>query len=303
MKSKFEESSYESHGGWYDKRYPDQESRVKNIHNWKEGIKNNNINYWLHSRMFRLSNPFVKKGEEWLTIGDGYGFDGYYFFDKGCEVTATDISDTFLPLAKEAGLINNYSIENVEKLSFADSSFDYVHCKESFHHFPRAYMGVYEMLRVAKKAVILIEPHDPIARMPLMLALKNILDYFSPYILQKYWKNRYSFETVGNYVFKLSERDMEKIAMGMNLPAIAFKGINTNYYDPNIANEKADDSSNAFKKLMSKISRDNFLAKWGILPYQSLCAVIFKAIPDNEIINKMKSDGFLYYEFPKNPYL
>ena len=69
------------------------------------------------------------------------------------------------------------------------------------------------MIRVAKKGVILVEPQDPLTKMPLMLAIKNILDRFDPTILQKYWKNRYSFEEVGNYVFRLSDRKMEKIAM------------------------------------------------------------------------------------------
>jgi gentisate 1,2-dioxygenase len=110
-------------------------------------------------------------------------------------------------------------------------------------------MGVYEMLRVSKKAVILIEPQDPLTKMPLMLFLKNILDRFNPNLLQKYWKNRYSFEPVGNYVFKLSDRDMEKLAMGMNLPAIAFKGLNSSYYNPKTANEKADDNSAAFRQI------------------------------------------------------
>ena len=34
-----------------------------------------------------------------------------------------------------------------------------------------------------------------------------------------------------------------------------------------------------------------------------LSAIIFKVLPDNETIQKLKNDGYLYYEFPKNPYL
>jgi SAM-dependent methyltransferase len=304
MENKFEDTSYVSHEGWYDKQYPDREARLKNIQTWKDGIKNNSINYWLHRRMFEMATPFIKERESWLTIGDGYGFDALYFKDKGCNVMATDIAGTFLPLAKAEGMISDYSVENVEKLTFADNSFDYSFCKESYHHFPRAYLGVYEMLRVTRNAVILIEPQDPLTKMPLMLAVKNILDRFNPNLLQKYWKNRYSFEPVGNYVFKLSDRDMEKLAMGMNLPAIAFKGLNgNNYYNPKTANQKADDSSTAFREIQSKIKKDNFISKLGILPYQTLCAVIFKTLPDADTITQMRNDGFLYYEFPKNPYL
>jgi ubiquinone/menaquinone biosynthesis C-methylase UbiE len=303
MQNKFEETSYGAHEGWYDRQYPDEASRLKNIQTWKDGIANNSINYWLNKRMFAMADPFIKTNETWLTIGNGYGFDALYFKEKNCEVMATDIADTFLPLAKQEGLISDYSVENVEKLSFADDAFDYSYCKESYHHFPRAYMGVYEMLRVSKKAVILIEPQDPLTKMPLMLFLKNILDRFNPNLLQKYWKNRYSFEPVGNYVFKLSDRDMEKLAMGMNLPAIAFKGLNSSYYNPKTANEKADGNSAAFRQIQSKIKKDNFIAKLGILPYQTLCAVIFKTLPDANTIEQMKNDDFLYYEFPKNPYL
>ena len=303
MEHKFEDTSYTSHENWYNKQFPSQESRLQSINTWKEGIKNGSINYWSHKRMFQLADPFIKKDEKWLTIGDGYGFDAFYFVEKQCNVTATDIAGTFLPLAKEEGMISDYSVENVEKLSFEDDAFDYSYCKESYHHFPRAYMGVYEMLRVSKKAVMFVEPQDPLTKMPLMLFIKNILDRFNPTLLQKYWKNRYSFEPVGNYVFKLSDRDMEKIAMGMNLPAIAFKGLNTNYYNPKTANDLANNSSAAFKKIQSKLRRDDLLCKLGILPYQTLCAVIFKQLPDTSTIEDMKNDGFLYYEFPKNPYL
>lgn len=302
-KKTFEETSYLSHESWFAKQYPDQEKRLNTIRKWQKSIENNTIDYWLHERLFELANPLINAGESWLTVGDGYGFDANYFKRKGCTVMATDIGGAFLPLVKDLHLIDNFSVENVEKLTFEDNSFDYVFCKEAYHHFPRAYLGVYEMIRVAKKAIILTEPQDPLTKMPLMLAVKNILDRFDPTILQKYWKNRYSFEEVGNYVFKLSDREMEKIAMGMNLPAIAFKGINNSYWKAGLDTEIANNNSEAFRKIQSKLRRDNFLCKLGILPYQVLSAVIFKTLPTQETIAKLKNEGYLYYEFPKNPYL
>ncbi|MEA5405003.1 class I SAM-dependent methyltransferase [Arcicella sp. DC2W] len=302
-KSSFEETSYLSHESWFAKQYPDQEKRLSTIRKWQKSIEENTIDYWLHQRLFDLANPLINANDHWLTVGDGYGFDANYFARKGCKVMATDIGEAFLPLVKEQKLIDDFSVENVEKLSFDDNSFDYVFCKEAYHHFPRAYLGVYEMIRVAKKAIILAEPQDPLTKMPLMLAIKNILDRFDPTILQKYWKNRYSFEEVGNYVFKLSDREMEKIAMGMNLPAIAFKGINNSYWKAGLDTEIANNSSAAFRKIQSKLRRDNFLCKLGILPYQVLSAVIFKTLPTQETISKLKNKGYLYYEFPKNPYL
>ena len=302
-KKTFEETSYLSHESWFAKQYPDQEKRLNTIRKWQKSIEDNTIDYWLHERLFELANPLINSGESWLTVGDGYGFDANYFKRKGCTVMATDIGGAFLPLVKDLHLIDDFSVENVEKLTFEDNSFDYVFCKEAYHHFPRAYLGVYEMIRVAKKAIILTEPQDPLTKMPLMLAVKNILDRFDPTILQKYWKNRYSFEEVGNYVFKLSDREMEKIAMGMNLPAIAFKGINNSYWKAGLDTEIANNNSEAFRKIQSKLRRDNFLCKLGILPYQVLSAVIFKTLPTQDTIAKLKNEGYLYYEFPKNPYL
>lgn len=81
------------------------------------------------------------------------------------------------------------------------------------------------MLRVSQKAVILIEPIDILSKIPLLLSLKNFCDIFSPNLINYIWKNRYSWEIVGNYVFKISEREIEKIAMGIGLPCIAFKVI------------------------------------------------------------------------------
>ncbi len=299
----FETSSHTAHETWYDKRYPDEAKRAEILHDWKRQQAQRTINYWLHERMYQLTDAVAQPGTSWLTVGDGYGLDGYYLTQRGCQVTATDISATFLPLAQREGFITSYSVENAEKLSFADNQFDYVLCKESYHHFPRPYLALYEMIRVARAGVILIEPHDPISKMPFLLALRNLMDRKDTDLLQKYWKNRYSFEEVGNYVFKLSEREVEKLAMGMNLPAVAFKGINNSYYRPQTAFEKADRSSNAFRKVQSRLRRDNLLSKIGVLPYQLLCAVVFKRMPIESTRAELQKNEFIFYSLPENPYL
>ena len=56
--------------------------------------------------------------------------------------------------------IKNYKIENAENLSFEDKTIDFILCKESYHHFPRPMVALYEMLRVARNGVLLIEPND-----------------------------------------------------------------------------------------------------------------------------------------------
>lgn len=297
-----EKKSHEAHSGWYEVQYATRDAQEKAISDWKYDQANNTINHWIHSRLLDFAKSFLIEKKTWLTVGDGYGFDANFFYKNGMDVTATDISGTFLPLSQQHGLFEKYAVENAEKLTFRDNEFDYIFVKEAYHHFPRPYMAVYEMLRVAKEAVILVEPHDPISKMPLLLALRNIFDRFDTSLLQKYWKNRYSFEEVGNYVFKLSEREMDKLANGIGLPMVAFKGINNNYWRADIAKEKAGDSSRAFKQIKKKLSFHNFLTKFSLMPAQVLCAVIFKKVPSDEVINALRKDGFQIHVFPENPY-
>lgn len=297
-----EKRSHEAHSEWFELQFNTPEAKDKVFELWEYDNQHQTIANWIHERMLALSDPFVSERKSWLTVGDAYGFDAHHFYKKGLNVTATDIAGTFLPLSRERGFIEQYAIENAEQLSFADGSFDYVFCKEAYHHFPRPYLGVYEMLRVAREAVILVEPHDPISKMPALLALRNIFDRFDTNALQKYWKNRYSFETVGNYVFKLSEREMDKLANGMGLPAVAFKGINNSYYHASYGREKASDSSPAFRKIKRKLAFHNFLVKASLMPSQLLCAVIFKKLPSEQVMKAMKQDGFQIHIFPPNPY-
>jgi SAM-dependent methyltransferase len=298
-----ENLSHEAHANWYEKVYSDTQAQEQAIKNWKNQHKNQNISGWIHQRLFALVEPFLVPDKSWLTVGDGYGFDANYFYEKGIEVTATDIAGTFLPISKAHGLIENYAVENVERLSFQNESFDYVFCKEAYHHFPRPYLAVYEMLRVAREGIVIIEPHDPLSKMPLLLAMRNILDRIDTKLLQRYWKNRYSFEEVGNYVFKLSEREIDKLANGIGLPGVAFKGINNNYYSPKTATESANDSSAAFRKIKRKLSIHNLLTKLGMMPAQVLCALIFKKVPSENQLQKLREAGFQIHLFPTNPYL
>jgi ubiquinone/menaquinone biosynthesis C-methylase UbiE len=260
------------------------------------------VAYIQNIRTLEMLSPIYACQNTWLTIGDYNGFEAIYFKEKGQKVLATDISEAFLKLVKSENLIDEYKVENVEHLSFAESSFDYVSCREAYHHFPRAFLGLYEMIRVSKKGVILIEPIDILAKMPLLLAFKNFCDIFSPTLINKFWKNRYSWETVGNYVFKLSEREVEKIAMGIGLPCIAFKGINVFL---TIKENTYEVPTN--KKLLAKLNRrlsfKNLLSKLRLIPYNTLTSIIFKEMPSEQLIQELEKNGYTVMKLPANPYL
>jgi ubiquinone/menaquinone biosynthesis C-methylase UbiE len=296
--------SHEAHSTWYEKRFPGDSQKEDAIQNWIRDKQSGSINYWIHEQMFKMADPLCSDlSKTWLTVGDGYGFDANYFFDKGLNVTASDISSSLLPLACEKGIINQFSVENVENLSFSDGSFDYVFCKESYHHFPRPYLGVYEMLRVAREGVVIIEPQDPISKSPLLMGIRGILDRFDTATLRKLWKNQYSFEEVGNYVFKLSLREMEKLANGIGIPCMAVRGLNINFYSPEILNQKADDTSPVFRKIKRKKAILDFLNAASLLPEQVLCVILLKKKPNQETQERFQKEGFRIYHFPENPYL
>ncbi|RPI00554.1 MAG: class I SAM-dependent methyltransferase, partial [Ignavibacteriae bacterium] len=212
-----------------DSNYQSQETNIKNMVSEKEQalfhIKNQNCaSYKLITEPLEFLTPFFDSNKTWLTVGDYNGLEANFLLQRKQCVTASDLSDAMLREAKSDGLIGDYSKQNVERLTYSDNSFDYVICKEAFHHFPRAYLGLYEMIRVSKSAVVLVtEPIDILSKMSLLLMVKNVCDRINPRLINKIWKNRFSWESVGNYVFKLSEREIEKIAMGMGLPCIAFK--------------------------------------------------------------------------------
>ena len=213
----FAEQSYQRH-----EAHLAQQSRQDHDPLERLTILKNSIHDWRHARMYQLLTPLLAWTGRWITIGDGIGTDANWLMGQGATVVASDIGDALLKRAQEQGFIREFRRENAEKINLPDNAFDFALCKEAYHHFPRPYLAVYEMLRVARRAIVLIEPQDPIQRSPVLLWLKNILDRVSPGLVQRLWKNQYSFETVGNYVYKISEREMEKVAMGIGLPAVAF---------------------------------------------------------------------------------
>ena len=161
------------------------------------------------------------------------------------------------------------------------------------------------MIRVCRKAVILVaEPIDILSKISVLVLIKNLLDAIDPLLINKIWKNRFSFETVGNYVYKISEREVEKIAMGMGLPYLAFKGHNLTLEYWNISGIlDVPFNKRAYKKAKRQWFLRNLISAIGLLPYNQLCCVVFKEKPSESVIEKLKSAGYKTIQLPHNPYL
>jgi len=298
----FNLDSYEKHSQWYNQKFPTEESKSAYLKNFLD-IKPLTIGHWLQQIFFKSLNPLlIDKNGTWLTLGDAYGFDAQYILKSGNNAIASDLNDEFLSVAQKLHIIEDFSVQNAEALSYPDDAIDYVLCKESYHHFPRPYAALYEMARVAKKGFILMEPQDPVLKMPFLLGLVNIISTFSDSLSQKLWKNRFSYEPVGNFVYKLSERELEKFAAGLNLPMVAFKKLNPNFYFEGANETSATKKNLRFLSVYFKKKIRDFLSKTGIIPAQVLCAIVFKTVPNDSTLKELKHAGYQIIKIPSNPY-
>ena len=168
----FKDLSYDKHSEFYKEL--NAETQLKK-HKTFFDVKT--VDLWRHTRQLELIKIYcaLYKNSEWLTVGDGgFGSSATYIEMHGGKVISTDLDTSFLKIAAENKLIQNYQFANAENLPFKDGQFDFTFCKQSYHHFPRPIIAVYEMLRVSKKAVMLVEPADWIPSPFILRTLQRI---------------------------------------------------------------------------------------------------------------------------------
>ncbi len=106
--------------------------------------------------------PFPIKGVSVLDICCGSGMISEYYAKKGAKVSGIDLS----PEAVERAIIRSerydfeaeFRIADSTNLPFPDNSFDIVSVHDGLHHLDNPKKAVEEMIRLAKKGVIMIEP-------------------------------------------------------------------------------------------------------------------------------------------------
>lgn len=253
------------------------------------------IDNWRHTRMLELARPLLHEfpGSTWMTVGDGrYGSDAAYLHAHGAKVLATSLTDHGLRHSKEQGFIPAYQVENAEALSLPDDSYDFVLCKEAYHHFPRPPVALYEMLRVARQAVVLIEPIDE----PRLLdALKGAAKRLLRGELDQ------AFEPSGNYLYRIDLREMQKLLTAAGYEVMAYRLLNDFYH-------------RAFETCSSRrLSGGLIVTRLGILTQDALsavrllghalgCLVLFKAAPASGTRAVLQRGRFRVVELPKNPF-
>jgi len=301
MTESFQEVSYKRH----EKHNSLTKGTLSEIQ--ESWFREDTIDYWRHARMYNPLTPLLKSSpkSKWITVGDGrFGLDSIKLkkIESSLDILPTDISTELLEKAKTIGTIKNFAKENAEKLSFADNYFDFAFCKESFHHFPRPYIALYEMLRVAKKGVVLIEPNEffPFPWFGQLVlstkkAIKKLLRIKIPH------PDDFSFEESGNYIYTVSRRELAKVALGLNFPAIAVYKFN-DYYAAGVEFEKAEPTSALFKEIKRQIAKRDTKSRLGYEPCSNIIGIIFKENPNDVLVKELKDAGFEIDFLPENPY-
>jgi SAM-dependent methyltransferase len=255
------------------------------------------IDAWRHRRMLDTLLPLLQAypGASWLTLGDGnYASEAHYLLQHGADATASSITDATLGSAHERGYIRKYRAENAEALSVPSASFDFVMCKESYHHFPRPPLAFYEMWRAARRALVLIEPID---------GPRRTLEWFK-YAVKKFLRGDATdqFENSGNFIFRVSVREVEKMATALNAPFIAVRRYNDCYYAKAARDRRgAPTVGNLITNLLLLVQ--DVLCALRLLNHGLATVIVLKDEIDAPLRERLENAGFSILRLPENPYV
>ena len=98
-----------------------------------------------------------------LVICGGTGGEGMALSRIGFgSVTVSDISENALAVCNKLAPNLHTAQLNAEAIDLEDGAYDLVVVQAGLHHLPRPALGLTEMLRIASKAIIVLEPHTGI---------------------------------------------------------------------------------------------------------------------------------------------
>ncbi len=204
------------------------------------------------------------------------------------------MNDNSLTVAKERGFIEKYKAENAESISFAEDTFDFVFCKESYHHFPRPAVAFYEMLRVSRKGVVLIEPQE---------SSKKILNFLKDGFKKWIRKDKTNlFEESGNFIYRINIKEIVKMMTALNYKVVASKKFNDFYFS-----KYSECQSNKFSYpfLVTKFGCfiQNVLGKLNLVDFGGACVIVFKEVPPENLLVELRKNNFRVHLLPQNPFL
>ena len=225
----------------------------------------------------------IKPDHSCLIVGDT-GVDAIALLDRGISnVTSTNLESNQIKFVRDHfGKDFSVGAENAEKLSYAENEFDWVICKESYHHFPRPPVAFYEFLRVAKKGVIFIEP------LAAGFGLKWYLRACIKSVLRGQTINDQRFEVSGNYVFGINLSEVYQMVTALEYKGYNYKYVNSTYLSKYSLRD--DKLSRFIYKTVNNIQ--NAMTKLRLID-PGLVILIISSDPIS---------GYSYVKSPKNPF-
>ena len=206
-------------------------------------------------------------GRSVVTICSGAGREIGALAKHGARITATDLTIGQLIPLNEEGIVVGCCEQNAERLDFQDESFDVGFVNAGLHHLLHPHAGLCELLRVAKHAAMFIESQDSILHSVGKLIGRNA-----------------DFEPAGNYVYRWSIREVEKIALSAHAHTFA---VRTDFL-PVLVRMRGikGEKRRRWQRALEVVNK--FMSPWGNL----MMVVIFKTPPDEGELRALTSAGF-----------
>lgn len=258
------------------------------------------IDAWRHRRMYEGLTSLVDASQSWLTIGDS-GADAFWLSSQGVEnITASSITDHQLRNLQARGALDGVEIReiNAEQIDLPNDAVDFTMCKEAFHHFARPMVGLYEMLRVSRRGVVLLaEPLDDGRKRP--------LDSAKTLIKRTLRRNTAMandmFETAGNYIYGVSLREMHKAAIALQLADLRYLPLN-DFFHQKVSRNMIDHTTS---RLVTKtaIKMQDVLTRTGLMSWGSLTVILLKQPLEEPTSEGLNKAGFKTCSIPQNPYI
>jgi len=269
----------------YSREWNTESSRINRLF-----LDERTVAYLFVAQEMEKALPLVKHFPDasWLTVGDGrHAFEAVFLKKHGVRAFPTNLDPTLLDEAREMGLIDEYGVENIEQLSFADKSFDFICCKDSLHHSMFPYKALYEMLRVARKGIFLIEPFDH--------------GFGESSIFNTRVSGFHHFEDgPGNYSYSFSERELEKLGVSHGWNLLAVRGICC-LHDHPVPLESTDTCDLARQRAIVE-EREKKAASRGAA-FTSMCSILLRDKPSQPLRQSLLDIGYTLTDLPINPHL
>ena len=143
--------------------------KPENLEQFEFNFTDDKLTRYIRDRRLNVGLKYLKSRyskndlENWkvLIICGGVGGEGAFFMNAGFkDVTLSDFSHNSLAMANIFAPQLKTILLNAEAPELESGSYDLLVVHDGLHHLPRPALGFTEMLRVAKKAIIVVEPYE-----------------------------------------------------------------------------------------------------------------------------------------------